>query len=219
MAVSYTNEGQVDEAYASLYRWITTRYPELPVATSDPSTDQHTHLVNIFLHRINSASGEVDADIQIGLGLLFYNIQDYEKTIDCFKAAVAARPQDYLMWNRLGATLSNSGDSKFERDKGQMLTSIDEGAIEAYWKVLSLKPSFVRGRYNLGVSCMNIGCFREAAEHFLAALSLHETKQEGEVGQGRNGVQVHVSKTLWDTLHRNFIMVKIEGSFLGLILF
>ncbi len=114
MAVSYTNEGQIDEAYASLYRWITTRIPELPVAPLDPSNDQHTHLVNTFLYHINSASsGIVDADIQIGLGLLFYNIHDFEKTIDCFKAAVAARPDDYLMWNRLGATLSNSGDSMY----------------------------------------------------------------------------------------------------------
>jgi peroxin-5 len=56
---------------------------------------------------------------------------------------------------------------------------------------------------------MNIGCFREAAEHFLAALSLHETKHAGQLGQDGNGVQVHVSKTLWDTLHRNFIMVRV----------
>jgi peroxin-5 len=92
---------------------------------------------------------------------------------------------------------------------------IDEGAIEAYWKVLSLKPSFVRGRYNLGVSCMNIGCFKEAAEHFLAALSLHDDigggrgrgDQDGVQGGGEPDKVVHVSRTLWDTLHRNFIMV------------
>lgn len=193
LAVSYTNEGQLDEAHASLYRWITTRYPDVPVAPLDSSTDRHSHLVATFLHHIQTQSHTTtlvsDADIQIGLGLLFYNVHDYEKTIDCFKAAVAARPTDYLMWNRLGATLSNSGDN--------------EGAIDAYYKVLQLKPNFVRGRYNLGVSCMNIGCFREAAEHFLSALALHVVVGDGKV----DGGGVHVSKTLWDTLHRNFVMM------------
>lgn len=53
---------------------------------------------------------------------------------------------------------------------------------------------------------MNIGCFKEAAEHFLAALSLHDDVKIGENG-GQGGEVVHVSRTLWDTLHRNFIMV------------
>ena len=98
----------MEEAYASLYRWITTRYPDLPVAP----LEGHAHLVDTFLHHVKSNGQVVDADLQIGLGLLFYNVQDFEKTVDCFQAAVAARPNDYLMWNRLGATLSNSGDSK-----------------------------------------------------------------------------------------------------------
>jgi len=51
---------------------------------------------------------------------------------------LSARPGDYVLWNRLGATLANSGKS--------------EEAIEAYYKALEIKPSFVRGRYNLGVS-------------------------------------------------------------------
>jgi peroxin-5 len=48
---------------------------------------------------------------------------------------------------------------------------------------------------------MNIGCFREAAEHFLGALSLHVVDNGTEV-------QTHVSKTLWDTLKRNFVLME-----------
>lgn len=85
---------------------------------------------------------------------------------------------------------------------------VDEGAIDAYYKVLQLKPNFVRGRYNLGVSCMNIGCFKEAAQHFLAALSLHVIKKDELSSEEMMGAsQLHVSRTLWDTLHRNFVMV------------
>lgn len=95
-------------------RWLSTRYPDTALAAtpSEESQDVHTRMVNNFLMVIQKHQPmELDADIQIGLGLLFYNVQDYEKTIDCFRAAVSIRPNDYLLWNRLGATLSNSGDS------------------------------------------------------------------------------------------------------------
>jgi peroxin-5 len=36
-----------------------------------------------------------------------------------------------------------------------------EEAIDAYHRALDLKPTFVRARYNLGVSCINIGCYEE----------------------------------------------------------
>jgi len=78
--------------------------------------------------------------------------------------------QDHLLWNRLGATLANSGKS--------------EEAIEAYHRALDLKPTFVRARYNLGVSCINIGCYKEAAEHLLESLSMHQVK--GDAGGGVN---------------------------------
>lgn len=162
-------------------------------------SDAHAQITSYFLKEIQQQGPDSrDANVQIGLGLLFYSIQDYEKTIDCFRAAVSLRPDDYLLWNRLGATLSNSGNSR--RDCA--LTALDEAAIEAYDKALQLKPNFVRGRYNLGVSCMNIGCFKEAAEHFLSALSMH-----AEPFGGDNSSQVNISRTLWDTLNRTFLMV------------
>lgn len=67
---------------------------------------------------------------------------------------------------------------------------------------MSIKPSYVRAHYNLGVGCMNIGCYKEAAEHFLGALSTHH-KQHGTT----DGVSHHlfgISTTLWDTLRRAF---------------
>ena len=102
---------------------------------------------------------------------------------NCFHA------KDYLLWNRLGATLANSGRS--------------EEAIEAYHKALEIKPTFVRARYNLGVSCINIGCYKEAAEHLLSALSMHKISD----GHGGEGEGVNVSSNLWETLRRTFLMM------------
>ena len=98
---------------------------------------------DLLLERIRSAGGQIDADVQVALGLVFYNAGQQEKAIDCFKTALSVRPDDYTLWNRVGATLANSGQS--------------EQAIDAYFKALEIKPSYVRARYNLGVSCMNIG--------------------------------------------------------------
>lgn len=65
-----------------------------------------------------------------------------------------------MLWNRLGATLANGGNP--------------EEAIDAYRRALELKPTFTRAIYNLGVSCLNIGVYQEAAEH-------REYREEGRL--------------------------------------
>lgn len=106
--------------------------------------------------------------------------------------------QDFLLWNRLGATLANGGQP--------------EEAIEAYRKALELRPTFTRAIYNLGVSCLNINCFHEAAEHLLAALELHRKDQL--VGKGKGPEKNDAlglddgSENLWSTLRRAFMCME-----------
>ncbi|KAG2174115.1 hypothetical protein INT43_004135 [Umbelopsis isabellina] len=190
LAVSYTNESYDHAAYSTLERWITQKYPDLihPMPQSDNPFDLHGRVTDMFLSAARAAPEDsMDADVQVGLGVLFYGSSEFEKAVDCFVSALKGRPGDYLLWNRLGATLANSGRS--------------EDAIDAYHRALELRPSFVRARYNLGVSCINIGCYQEAAEHLLGALSMHKRSVE-DAEEG-----VNVSSNLWETLRKTFLMM------------
>lgn len=222
LAVSYTNEGYDSIAYRTLERWLSIRYPSViaPGDLSSPSdlgfTERHQlhdRVTQLFIKAAClSPNGEhMDPDVQVGLGVLFYGAEEYDKAVDCFSAALAStelgasnrQNQKHLLWNRLGATLANSGKS--------------EDAIAAYEKALTLQPNFVRARYNLGVSCINMGCHAEAAGHLLAALNMHKTvEKEGRekarelLGGDVSDAQLEAMTTqnrstnLYDTLRRVF---------------
>jgi peroxin-5 len=221
LAVSYTNEGYESTAYRTLERWLATKYPSLIKEPLSSDADVgfsdrqalHEKVTNLYIAAAQlSPSGEqMDPDVQVGLGVLFYGVEEYEKAVDCFGAALNSTEsgvsnsssQVHLLWNRLGATLANSGRS--------------EEAIDAYSRALALRPNFVRARYNLGVSCINIGCFSEAAQHLLGALAMHKVVEaEGKekarevVGDGVSDSQLDTmihqnqSTNLYDTLRRVF---------------
>ncbi|EAQ89275.1 hypothetical protein CHGG_05894 [Chaetomium globosum CBS 148.51] len=224
LAVSYTNEGYDSTAYRTLERWLSVKYPaiiaptELSSAAEMGFTDRaqlQQRITQLFLAaaRLAPDGDHMDPDVQVGLGVLFYGAEQYDKAVDCFQAALHSselgtsnqQEQVHLLWNRLGATLANSGRS--------------EEAIAAYEKALAIHPNFVRARYNLGVSCINIGCHAEAAGHLLASLDMHksvetsgrETVRELLGGDGP-GADARIeamttqnrSTTLYDTLRRVF---------------
>lgn len=183
LAISYTNDGWDSTAYRTLERWLATKYPQIispDNLTPDAElgfTDRHIlheKVTDLFIRAAQlSPDGEhMDPDVQVGLGVLFYGQEEYNKAVDCFQAALASTEsgfsnnseQAHLLWNRLGATLANSGRS--------------ENAVEAYEQALTLKPNFVRARYNLGVSCINMELWTEAAQHLLGAMSMHHVVEQ-----------------------------------------
>jgi len=190
LAVSYTNEGYDTAAYETLDRWLSITYPDIqaPKAVNN-RTELHKRVTDLFIRaaRIGGAQ-QFDSDVQVGLGVLFYGDEEYGRAVDCFEAAVQGRPDDHLLWNRMGATLANSGRS--------------EEAIEAYHRALAIRPSFVRARYNLGVSCINIGCYEQAAGHLLGALEMHKST-DGRMGMDE--VLQNQSTNLYETLRRVFV--------------
>lgn len=118
--------------------------------------------------RTQHAQGMIDPDVQLALGVLFYTNAAYDRAKDCFEAALSVRPtvrfpsahirefikrengladwvrrvcppQDYLLWNRLGSSLSNGNKP--------------EESLGAYREALMLRPTYTRAIYNVGVAC------------------------------------------------------------------
>ncbi|KAK4514258.1 uncharacterized protein ATC70_001848 [Mucor velutinosus] len=205
LAVSYTNENCRADAYDALEQWIANHphYKHLASGKGKMGPEgRHGYITNMFLEAARSSPGEeMDADVQVGLGVLFNVSEEYEKAIDCFKAALASKPQDYLLWNKLGATLANSRDSA--------------GAIEAYFNALEISPTYVRARYNLAISCINLGQHREAAEHLLTALALQQSN-DGSNGAGgsvmidEHGNQVSVPGGMGDNVWGSLRMLMLN---------
>ncbi|CCK68091.1 Pex5p KNAG_0A04120 [Huiozyma naganishii CBS 8797] len=204
LAISYINEGYDASAFTILNKWIETKYSTIDTSSPEIITDGHKlvesemedplslseKITKRFLKLANQLP-VVDSDVQLCLGLLFYANDDFNKTIDCFKTALQVNPNDELMWNRLGAALANSNRS--------------EESIKAYHRALQLKPSFVRARYNLAVSSMNIGCYKEAVEHLLTALSMHEVEGLRQKDKDSHHYSNYNNDNILETLKRAFI--------------
>jgi tetratricopeptide (TPR) repeat protein len=194
LAVSYTNEGAYDLASQCLEQWIRIKYPQISIPGIESQSTFSTHFESFnrikdpFIQAARLSQGEenIDADVQVGLGVLMFSAELYNMAADCFHAAIQSTvpgsikylTQQHLLWNRYAACLGNI------RDKEEM-------AIQAYETALALKPNFVKARYNLGVLYHNINQpllgARKVLEGLMCKRTIGSMTKNGLTEVGKSG--------------------------------
>ncbi|KAG2153762.1 uncharacterized protein EDB93DRAFT_213618 [Suillus bovinus] len=195
LSVSYTNENNRMGVYNAIKEWA-IRNPKykhmvqnatLTSAINLSSPGNFEALIECLISMARSADelGSVDADVQVALAVLLNTTDEYAKAQDCFLTALAVRPSDWLLYNRVGATMANNGQA--------------EEAIQFYYRALDLNPAYIRARFNLGISCINLRRYEEAQSHILDALVLQDS--DGVVdNNGMNDKRGVTNSTLWESL-------------------
>lgn len=113
LAVSYTNDNLRGKAYSSIENWadLQSQYAHVvrdytarmnglgqgpASAESLTLAQRHTYLTGLLVEMARAGAGQegdVDAEVQIALGVLFNASEEYEKACDCFSAALSVRPE------------------------------------------------------------------------------------------------------------------------------
>ncbi|XP_053675253.1 peroxisomal targeting signal 1 receptor [Anopheles nili] len=197
LAISYTNEVLQTQALRMLIRWMkcNPKYEHLvPAEMLQPPESPMSPFMTgpklqdvqeLFIKAVQQSPESIDVDIQEALGVLFNLSSEYDKAVDCFQAVLQVRPESSKAWNRLGASLAN-GNRSLE-------------AVNAYQQALAIQPGFIRARFNVGIICVNLKAYKEAAEHLLTALNLQATSA-ARSGLKVNSMSQQMSSAIWNLL-------------------
>ncbi|XRB08802.1 peroxisome biogenesis protein 5 [Pycnococcus provasolii] len=175
LGVSHTNEYDHEQAMYYLLRWLRQRVPglEMPEGVDALASNIPAELgmrpadrtpIGVLKSRAREAFERAsqiqpDPDVFAALGVLCNLTRDHDAAVGAFRQSLALKPDDYSLWNKLGATLANGQRS--------------EEAIAAYQKALETKPNYVRAWANLGISYSNVGKHVEACRCYARSLIMN----------------------------------------------
>lgn len=183
LAVSYTNELQVSKSLRTMSEWLDLWSARDNIdsesgipASMPPMEDTGAGVLLEELIRAASQN-QNDVDVFIVIGILHNLRQEFPKAAEAFRHAVTLRPNSFGLWNKLGATLANGGNS-------------DE-ALRAYRKAVDINPSMIRAWVNVGTAYSNRGEFAKCARYYLKSISMAE-EQEASLVNKREESMAHV---------------------------
>lgn len=163
LGVSCTNELDQLPALRYLRMWIENHEEhQVLVQGLEPPPDYEFEAWRQQVTMLfNNAAGNnpLDADVFVALGVMENINRNYDGAIVALATACRLRPNDHTVWNKLGATLANSGKS--------------EQAVVAYHQGLQLKPNYARSWSNLAIAHANLGQHADAARFYLSSLVLN----------------------------------------------
>ncbi|CBZ53401.1 putative TPR domain-containing protein [Neospora caninum Liverpool] len=165
LGVSLTNELDAPQALRNLRDWMANHdeFSALPgVQRPLPEDFQElkAHVASLF-HEAAAWKGCVDGGVHLALGVIHNIDQNFDRALYHFAEALkfASGRRAATLWNKIGATLANSGRSA--------------AALLAYEQTVALRPNYPRAWTNLGVAHSNLGDTDRALRFYLTALVLN----------------------------------------------
>jgi len=163
LGVSCTNELDQLPALRYLRTWV-ENHEEHGVFTQGltppPEYDYEAWRLQVTkLFNQAADANPLDANVFVALGVMENINRNYDAAVLALATACRLRPNDHTVWNKLGATLANSGKS--------------EQAVIAYHQGLQLKPNYARSWSNLAIAHANLGQHTDAARFYLSSLVLN----------------------------------------------
>lgn len=208
LAVSFTNEQLQPQAFWHIKEWFGTwcrqnGFEEKELRGVSEQETNGTDLEDVFqdagkagaqnlLQKMNTACERApqDADIRIVMGVLHNLNREYSKAAETLRHAVMLRPNDPGLWNKLGATLANGGES--------------DDALRAYRRSVDINPALVRAWVNVGTAYSNRGEFPKAARYYLKSVAMAEEEATSASEKGIIATQDRMAH-VWGYLRTTLI--------------
>ncbi|RQX75839.1 tetratricopeptide repeat-containing protein [Toxoplasma gondii CAST] len=165
LGVSLTNELDAPQALRNLRDWLANHdeFSALPgVQRALPEDfEELKRQVAALFHEAAAWREHAAGDVHMALGVIHNIDQNFDRALYHFAEALkfASGRKAATLWNKIGATLANSGRS--------------EAALLAYEQTLALRPNYPRAWTNLGVAHSNLGDTERAMRFYLTALVLN----------------------------------------------
>eukprot|EP01046_Picozoa_sp_COSAG06_P021099 COSAG06_NODE_1570_length_9069_cov_2.920067_2_plen_513_part_00 len=96
LGVSFTNELENARALQHLRAYIENNPTYAPLAATATGETEHDRVVDMFMQA--AAQAPEDPQPRTVLGVLYNLSREYDKAVECFKAALEVDPTDYSLW-------------------------------------------------------------------------------------------------------------------------